>query len=44
MNTTTRIIGGGFFECRSSDCVGVGSTEKEAYLNWYSTLMNLVLI
>lgn len=42
--TTTSEIGGGFFECRSKDCVGVGASEREAYLNWYTTQNNLDII
>lgn len=44
MDTVIKSIGNGFYECRSADCVGVGASEKEAYLNWYMTHENLVLI
>lgn len=41
---TTRSIGNGFFECRSENCVGVGASEAEAYLNWVTTQSDVVML
>ncbi len=41
---TTKSIGNGFFECRSENCVGVGASAQEAYLNWAATQSNVVII
>jgi len=44
MCTTTSEIGGGFFECRSEDCVGVGASPEEAHINWLMTQQQVNII
>lgn len=39
-----RPIGDGFFECRSDACVGVGASREEAYLNWYMSQLDVVML
>jgi hypothetical protein len=42
--TTTKEIGGGFFECRGEDCVGVGASPEEAHIVWLMTQQHLDMI